>query len=174
MSFKRVLIIGTGGSGKTTVARSLAQRTGLPLIHLDAVYWRAVWQPTPTEEWQAKVKQMVLGEAWIIDGNYGGTLDVRLDACDTIIFLDLPRIVCLWRVMKRWLRYRGRRRPDMSPGCPERLTWEFLKWIWTYRTRHRGKLLDRLAALEEHKRIFILRSSAAAAAFLRRLPQEAA
>ena len=162
----RILVIGTGGSGKTTVARRLAQRTGLPLIHLDALYWRAGWEPTPPEEWRAKVRQLVQRDAWIVDGNYGGTLDLRLEACDTVVFLDLPRLVCLWRVLGRWLRHVGRVRPDLPPGCRERLTWEFLAWIWTYRTRRRGDILKRLAALEKRKRVAIVRSSAAIAAFL--------
>jgi len=166
---KRVLIIGTGGSGKTTAARRLAERTGLPLIHLDQLYWRAGWQPTPAEEWQAKVEHALRGDQWIIDGNYGGTLDLRLQACDTVVFLDLPRIVCLWRVFKRWLRYNGRQRPDVSPGCTERLSWEFLTWIWTYRKRRRGHILERLATLETRKRVIVLRSPGAVNDFLARL-----
>ena len=163
---KRVLVIGTGGSGKTTVARRLAERTGLPLIHLDALYWRPDWQPTPAEEWRATVQHLVGGDAWIIDGNYGGTLDLRVEACDTVVFLDLPRVVCLWRVLKRQARHIGRARPELNPGCPERLSWEFLVWIWTYRSRRRGAILNRLAALDKRKRVAILRSSAEIEEFL--------
>lgn len=167
---KRVLVIGTGGSGKTTVARRLAERTGLPLIHLDSLYWRAGWQPTPAEEWRATVEQLVAADRWIIDGNYGGTLDLRLEACDTVVFLDLPRIVCLWRVLKRQLRYLGRVRSDVPQGCPERLRWEFVAWIWTYRARRRGDILQRLAALDKRKRVTILRSSADIDEFLEERP----
>jgi adenylate kinase family enzyme len=162
----RILVIGTGGSGKTTVARRLARQTGLPLIHLDAFYWRAGWEPTPPEEWRAKVQKLVQRDAWIIDGNYGGTLDLRLEACDAVVFLDLPRFVCIWRVLERWLRHVGRVRPDLPPGCPERLSWEFLAWIWTYGTRRRGDILKRLAALDKRKRVIIVRSSAAIDGFL--------
>jgi adenylate kinase family enzyme len=171
---KRVLVIGTGGSGKSTVARRLAQRTALPLIHLDAHYWRPGWQPTPRDEWQAKVQQILRGQTWIIDGNYGGTLDLRLAACDTVIFLDLPRIVCLWRVLRRQLRYLGRTRPELSPGCPERLSWEFLTWIWTYPSRRRGDILKRLAGLDQRKRVVILRSSAEVEQFMVGVPDAAA
>ena len=163
---KRILVIGAGGSGKTTVARRLASATGLPLVHLDALYWRAGWQPTPVEEWREAVQRLILGDTWIIDGNYGGTLDLRLEACDTVVFLDVPRIVCLWRVVKRQLLHFRQVRPELPPGCPERLTWEFLAWIWTYPTRRRGHILRRLAALDKRKRVAVLRSSTAIERFL--------
>jgi adenylate kinase family enzyme len=170
---KRVLVIGSGGSGKTTVARRLAQRTGLPLVHLDALYWRSGWQPTPPDDWRARVQTLISREAWIIDGNYGGTLDARLDACDTVVFLDLPRLVCLWRVLKRQVSHLGRVRPELPPGCPERLSWEFLAWIWTYPSRRRGDILARLATLDTDKRVVILRSSAAIEQFLATAPEAA-
>jgi adenylate kinase family enzyme len=171
---KRILVIGSGGSGKTTVARRLAERTGLPLIHLDSLYWRSGWQPTPADAWRAKVQTLISGDAWIIDGNYGGTLDIRLEACDTVVFLDLPRFVCLWRVVTRQLRHFGQVRPELPSGCRERLTWEFLVWIWTYPSRRRRHILRRLAALDERKRVAILPSSAAIDAFLARVPEAVA
>jgi len=128
---KRILVIGSGGSGKTTFARRLAQRTNLPLIHLDALYWRPGWDPTPDEEWRAKVAELVNTPAWIMDGNYGGTLNIRLAACDAVVFLDISRFVCLWRVVKRQLQHGGQSRAQLQARWPERLTWEFLKWIWT-------------------------------------------
>jgi adenylate kinase family enzyme len=156
---KRVLVIGPGGAGKSTLARRLADRTGLPLVHLDQLYWRPGWQPTPEEEWRARVEEIARGDAWIMDGNYGGTLDLRFEACDTIVFLDLPRMVCLWRVLWRQLRHLGRVRPELAPGCPERISWDFLAWVWTYPSRRRGGILEQLAALDGRKRVVILRST---------------
>src|SRR2546430_17415912 len=92
---KRVLVIGSGGTGKTTVAHRLARRTGLPLIHLDLLYWRPGWQPTPGEEWRETVRRLVAGERWIIDGNYGGAPRPRLAARDPLAVLGLPPAVCL-------------------------------------------------------------------------------
>ncbi len=91
-ALKRILVIGSGGSGKTTFARRLAERTKLPLIHLDALYWRPGWDPTPDEEWRAKVAELVNTPAWIMDGNYGGTLNIRLAACDAVVFLDIRNV----------------------------------------------------------------------------------
>jgi len=156
---KRVLVIGSGGSGKTTFARRLAQRTKLPLIHLDALFWRPGWDPTPAAQWRATIDELVRRETWIMDGNYGGTLDIRLAACDTIVFLDLSRLVCLWRVLRRQLQHSGENRAELPAGCPERLTWEFVKWIWTYPARRRGSILRRLKELEPHKRVHVLRTS---------------
>lgn len=169
---KRILIIGTGGSGKTTLARRVAERTGLPLIHLDTLYWHPGWQPTPLEEWRATIQRLVSQDRWIMDGNYGATLDLRLEACDTVVFLDLPRLTCLWRVLKRQLRHVGRVRPELPAGCPERVSWQFLVWIWTYPARRRGDILQRLAALDQRKRVAILRSAAEIEAFARSLPEK--
>jgi hypothetical protein len=80
-------------------AARLAERTGLPLIHLDAMYWRPGWVKTPKDEWSRTVDRLLTRDRWVMDGNYAGTLDRRLAACDTVIFLDLPRTVCLWRAV---------------------------------------------------------------------------
>jgi len=163
---RRVLVIGSGGSGKSTFAQRLGARTGLPVIHLDARYWRAGWEPTPPDEWQDVVRELVARDAWVMDGNYGGTLDARLAACDTAIFLDLPRLVCLWRVVRRWARHRGGTRPDMAPGCNEQLSLEFLRWIWGYPTRQRPGILRRLSTLSAGQRAVVLRSTADVERFL--------
>ena len=153
---RRVLVIGSGGAGKSTLAARIGERTGLPVVHLDALYWHAGWRPTPPDEWAARVDALVAREAWVIDGNYSRTLDARLAACDTVVFLDLPRLVCAARVVRRWIRYRGRARPDMAPGCDERLTAEFLRWIWDYPRLRRPGILRRLAA--PGRRAVVLRS----------------
>ncbi len=155
----KILVIGSGGSGKTTFARRLAACTGLPLIHLDALFWRPGWDPTPPAQWHSQVEELVCRAAWIMDGNYGGTLDIRLAACDAVVFLDIPRLVCLWRVLRRQLQHGGQNRAELRAGCPERLSWEFVKWIWTYPARRRGSILQRLSDLEDGKRVFVLRSS---------------
>lgn len=127
---------------------------------------------TDAAAWNAIVDELVAREAWVMDGNYSGTLERRLAACDAVVFLDVPRLVCLWRVLRRRVQLGGRSRPDVAPGCPEQLTWEFLRWVWTYPARRRGAVLQRLAAMGGDKRVFILRSGAEIAGFLERVGAE--
>ena len=107
---KRCLVIGSGGAGKSTLAREMARRTGLPLIHLDQHYWRPGWVPAPPDAWRTRVEELIQRPTWIMDGNYGSTLEPRLAAADTVVFLDTPRLVCIGRVLRRWWRHRGRAR----------------------------------------------------------------
>src|SRR4051812_11836598 len=97
---RRVVVIGSGGAGKSTLARRIGERLGLPVIHLDAEHWQSGWIEPSKEEWARRVSELVKADAWVIDGNYGGTMDSRLAACDTAIFLDLPRSLCVVRVVR--------------------------------------------------------------------------
>lgn len=167
---KRIMIIGCGGAGKSTLARELGAKLGLPVHPLDRLFWRSGWVPTPRDEWAQIQTQLCAAPAWIIEGNYGGTMDIRLAACDTVIFLDYPRRICLWRAIKRFLTYRGRVRPDMTDGCQERLNWDFLRWIWRYRRHYRPEFVAKLDRLGADKTVIRLTHPAATKAFLRQLP----
>jgi adenylate kinase family enzyme len=162
---KRVVVIGSGGSGKSIFSKDLGRLTGLPVIHLDREYWRAGWKETPKDEWAVKVESLIAAERWILDGNFGGTREMRMQAADTIIFLDLPTRVCLYRILKRTIKYYGRSRPDMTEGCDERFDLEFIGWVWNYKHRSRKRLLDELELLEG-KRVIILRDQRQVADFL--------
>ena len=155
---KRVAIIGSGGSGKSTLAARLGRALDLPVYHLDYLFWQPGWRETPRDEWRALQEQICARPAWIIDGNYSGTLDLRLAACDTVVWLDLPTAVCLASALWRVLRYRGRTRPDMGEGCPERYDRAFLQWIATFRRRRRPRIVERLRALPPGKQIVVLTS----------------
>jgi len=145
---RRILIVGSGGSGKSTLSRRLGNVLKLPVIHLDSLYWKPGWIEPNKTEWTHTIRGVISREAWILDGNYSGTLAERIEACDTVVFLDLSRLICLWRVLRRLATYRGKARPEMPDGCPESLNIGFLWWIWTYPARSRRKVL---ALLEQHR-----------------------
>lgn len=169
----RIMIIGSGGAGKSTLARRLGEITGLPVIHLDAEYWQPGWVETPKDEWKCKVEVLASGDCWIIDGNYSGTLPVRLLKADMVIFLDYPRLVCLWRVCLRIARYRGQSRPDIGPGCPERFNGEFIHWVCVdFPRRSRPRLLGLLEECREGKQIVIFNSPAETRQYLQTIERE--
>ena len=162
---KKILIIGSGGAGKSTLAKCLGKLLDLPVIHLDSLYWKKGWQQTEDESWLEIVQNCLNQDSWVMDGNYGGTLDTRLSAADTVIFLDLPTVVCLWRVIKRRIQYHNQSRPDMATGCVEKVDWEFLHWIMTYRQIRRPRIVEKLKSVENQSRVIMLSSSAAVKQF---------
>jgi len=163
---KRILVIGSGGAGKSTFARRLGETLNIEVIHLDSLYWRPGWVEPPEQEWKETVEQIIARDSWIMDGNYSGTLKLRFEACDTVIFLDIERMVCLWRVIKRAVKYRNQIRPDMAEGCPEKFDLEFLLWVWNYKKRSRPKIVRVLRENPQNKRVTWLRSGAEAERFL--------
>ncbi len=165
---RKVIIIGSGGAGKSTLARALGAILGVEVIHLDRYFWHPGWVETPREQWREIVAGLIARDAWVIDGNYGGTMDIRLPAADTIIFMDFPRWRCLWRVAVRLIRYRGKSRPDLPLGCPEQLDWSFLKWIWGY-PGTRPTIAKLLAEHAVGRTIIIVRSPREVDALLRAL-----
>jgi adenylate kinase family enzyme len=135
--YRRIAVVGSGGSGKSTLARQIAAITGLPIIHLDMEFWRPGWKQMPKDEWIVKMDAMTRGESWIMDGNYGGTLEARFAAADLIIFLDISRFICLFRVLRR----RNKNRPDFPDYLQEKFDWTFLKWIWDFPKNSRKHIL---------------------------------
>jgi adenylate kinase family enzyme len=169
---RRIAIIGCGGAGKTTLARQLGERLGIEVVHLDVLFWQPGWTETPAPEWEERMRGLVSGESWVLDGNYGGTMAIRLPAADTVIFLDLPRRVCLWGIVWRRFRYAGRSRIDRADGCEEKLDWEFIKYVWRWPHEGRRRVLARLAAHGGHPRLIQLRSRAEMRRFLESMPAQ--
>jgi adenylate kinase family enzyme len=165
----KIALIGSGGSGKSTLAKRVGEKLEIDVWHLDRLLWKPGWNLSTREE-QTKIQSdLVVKEKWIIDGNYNGTLDIRLDAADTIIFLDLSRYLCVWRVFKRMMQNRNRTRPDMREGCVEKFDLQFLKWVWDYPKMKRPNVLAKLANLPKDKTIIILRNPNEVEAFLERI-----
>ena len=136
---ERILIIGCGGAGKSTLARQLGEKTGLPVVHLDQLFWHPGWVESTKDEIDAKIMEELGKPRWIMDGNYNRTLPLRLEKCDTVIYLDFSRFACLFGVLKRVLTTYGTVRPDMAEGCPERFDLDFLKWVWNFNKNKRER-----------------------------------
>ena len=141
----RVLVIGPCGSGKSTLARELAPLMRLPLVHMDQLGWQAGWVETEKAELHARLAEVVAQDAWLIEGNYGSTLAPRLARADTVIYLDFPIRLCLWRLAKRIITHRGRSRPDMPEGCPERFDAAFFWYVMNWNTGPRVRTEAKLA-----------------------------
>jgi adenylate kinase family enzyme len=166
---RRVLVIGCPGAGKSCFSVRLAEITGLPLIHLDSLYHRDTWSADPAckkTQWREKVAELVGGERWIIDGNYKGSFDIRMPAADTIVFMDYPRRLCLARAFRRRWQYRRAKRPDMPNNWREKISWEFLRFIWTYRATERPRVMALLDQQDLGKTIVVLTSPKEAERYL--------
>ena len=166
---ERVMIIGCGGSGKSTLARKLGEITGLPVVHLDRIWWSpGNWQHLERDEFDRQLAVETEKPRWIMDGNFNRTLPVRLERADTVIYLDYNRIVCLLHWVKRILENRGQARPDMAPGCAEWLDPEFARWIWNFNHNHRQDY-HRLLTEQRGKDIYIFKNPRQLTAFLKKL-----
>lgn len=167
---RRVLVLGCPGAGKSTLARSLGEALSLPVVHLDKLWWKSGWINRTEGEFDALLDAVLLGEEWVIDGNYLRTLPRRLERCDAVVLLDYPRRVCLLRALRRILTWRGRTRPDMAADCPERLDGEFVRWIWEFHRTQRPQVLELLDGWTGEKHVF--RSPKDCARFLAKLEWE--
>ena len=156
----RVVILGSGGAGKTELALKLSRRTGLPIVHLDVLFWRSGWTPAPREEAARDLVVAIARERWILDGNFLDVEDgeARFDRTDTVVFLDVPRVTCLWRALARLLRDRRRSRADLPEGCSEGFDFSFLRSIWRYPRTDRPQVLRILAELDREVDVHHLRS----------------
>jgi adenylate kinase family enzyme len=157
----RIMVMGvSAGVGKSTFARKLGELLDISVYHLDALYWKPEWVEASLKEFAADQQKIVTQDQWIIEGNYSNTYDIRAQNADTIIYLELPLIVCLYRVFKRWIHNMGKTRPDMGKGCKEKLDYEFLKFICTTYYPRKKKMKAKLKAFKEmgSKNIITLKS----------------
>ncbi|WP_371804510.1 DNA topology modulation protein [Candidatus Lokiarchaeum ossiferum] len=151
---KRIMIIGCAGSGKSTLAFNLGTTLKLPIYHLDKVFWKPNWVKISPEDWQQYISTIIQKESWIIDGNYSSTMEIRMRRANIIIYLDFPRFLCLWRVIKRRFQYNNKSRPDINDQCNEKLDLEFLQWIWNYPKRSKPKTMQLLKQCTKNHLIF--------------------
>ena len=165
---ERVLIIGCSGAGKSTLARTLKDKLGLPVVHLDQLWWQEGWEHVTREEFDARLDMALTMDRWIIDGNYSRTMEPRLQHCDTIIYLDFNRWECLLGMCQRVFGNYGKVRPDMAKGCPERIDWDFVKWIWNFNKQNRVRNYTWIAKTK-HAKSIVLKNRREVKAFLKTL-----
>ena len=164
---KRVLVIGCPGAGKTTFAKQLADKTGLPLIHLDYYYHdksKDYYSQINKPAWFAKVRELTNKPAWIIDGNYSSTFPERFEAADTIFYFDVPLGTRLHGVLIRRWRYRNKKRSDMPADWQETISWEFMKFVWRFE-KYRPRI-ENVLNKETSKKVIKFKSRAAAQKYL--------
>ena len=157
---KKVIVIGCPGSGKSTVSRALHNKTGIPLYHLDMMYWNADKTTVENSVFLERLSAVLEKDEWIIDGNYGSTMELRMAACDTVIFLDYPLDVCLDGIRNR----RGKSRSDM-PWIETEEDEEFIEFIRNYNGQQKPEVLELLKKYDD-KNIIIFKSREQADAFL--------
>ncbi|WP_210305319.1 AAA family ATPase [Rhizobium tropici] len=144
----RILVMGCSGGGKSTLSRKIAAHVGLAYVSIDRdVLWLPGWVQRDKAEQRAIIVAKVQGERWIMDGTNPSTFDVRLPRTDLVIWVRMPRLLCIWGAVSRWIKWMGRTRPEMAPGCIEKIDWEFLRFIWTFEEKFTPRVL---AGLAEH------------------------
>ena len=147
---QKILIIGCPGSGKSTLARTLQAKTGLPLYHLDLLYWNPDKTKTPREEFRGRLREILATDAWIIDGNYASTMELRIQSCDPLIFLDYPTEICLQGIRERM----GKPRPDM-PWVETEEDSEFLQYVAEFQEKNRPDILALLSRYPNVRQIIL-------------------
>ena len=161
---ERIAIVGCGGSGKSHLARVLGARLGITPVHLDAAYYDKDWRPLDQEAFASLQRDLVAAPWWIIDGNYASTLPIRLEAADTVIFLDLTGWACLWGIAKRRLRYGGGQHQDI--GLYDRITWDFIRYVLGYRKKMAPRVRALIASHAGPAQVTVLRSRTAVRRYL--------
>ena len=161
---RKVVVIGTTGSGKTTLAGRLSRRTGFRVIELDQLYWGRDWQPATVELFRHRVEREIKDDDWIVVGNYGQVRDLVWRPADTLVWLDLPLSVVMWRLFWRTLRRVLSKEELWASGNRESWRTSFLSrqsilvWAWKTHRRNRQRFARECLSHGEHKRIVRLTS----------------
>ncbi|WP_247880012.1 DNA topology modulation protein FlaR [Brucella pituitosa] len=169
---QKIMIIGGAGSGKSTLARRLGKISGLPVIHIDTIYWKANWVMRPRAEISRLTNKVADRDKWIFEGNHSETMAHRASRADMLIFLDISTPRRLWRIIRRTVRHYGQSRPDMAEGCKERFDWEFLKFVANYRKNGRIQALSFLEKAPPHLQKHHLRNPVDVKRFLSKAERE--
>lgn len=166
----KIAVIGYSGAGKSTLAARLGDMYGLPVLHLDSVHFLPNWEERELSEKRRIVADFMRdNDGWVIDGNYSAQFrEERLEQADMIVLMLFDRFSCLWRVIKRYRRFRGKTRPDMGEGCIEKLDFEFVRWV-LHDGRTKKKKADYKAICDKYPdKVTVLKNQRQLDEFLRR------
>ena len=145
---RRILVVGCSGGGKSTLSLKIAARFGLSYISLDRdVRWLPGWMQRDRVEQRNIIASRILEDRWIMDGTSPSTFDIRLPRTEVVVWVRMQRLLCIWGAISRWAKWIGRTRPEMAPGCIEKVDWEFLRFIWTFEEKFAPRIV---AGIAEH------------------------
>jgi|ERR1700733_3458479 len=167
---KRIAIIGNAGSGKSTLTQKLHKITHLPVYYLDQYFWKPGWVRTDPDEYKKMHDALCDKDEWIIDGINLRVMEYRIQRADVIIFLDLPRYICFYRIFKRTFHHYGKELLSSPKGCPERFNWEFikfLKWVWDFKKKYPPAIMELLKKYSEQKQVYVFKSQQEVDAFVK-------
>ncbi|MDY0406778.1 topology modulation protein [Virgibacillus sp. 179-BFC.A HS] len=170
----KIMVIGvSAGAGKSTLARELGQALNIEVHHLDTVFWKPGWVQATLDEFASAQRKIVeTNNRWVIEGNYSNTYEIRAEHADTIIYLELPLYVCLYRVLKRWLKNRGKERLDLGKGCPDKMDWDFISFICRTYYPRKIKMRERLQRFQKlgpEKTVYVLKGKKEIDAFIMKI-----
>lgn len=139
---RRIIVVGSQGSGKTSLALKLGRTLGLPVVHLDVLYWRPGWKACDTASFRVRVADAIAGDEWVVDGSFSGlAFDLTLARAEALIVIDRPRWLCQWRILWRSAFDRDTARSDLPEGCPEQFDWKLMREAWRY-NRERAPVIE--------------------------------
>lgn len=172
---EKIVIIGSAGAGKSTLAQKLGSILNIKVFHLDRIFWQRGWKEKPRDLRIDILQKIIQEKQWIIEGTYLGSSEPRLNAADTIIFLDTDPLLCLQRIIKRYLKYHGHTRRDIPEGCTDKLTVFRMFKVLTFPFQDRRTLLKKIHKFkfDETKEIIWLRSPKEVDDFLAKLEPHA-
>ncbi|MGW2364615.1 topology modulation protein [Streptomyces sp. NPDC001667] len=167
---KKVAVIGCGGSGKSHVARELGALLGAPVTHLDAAFYDEEWNELPMAEFAEVQRNLVAKPAWVIDGNYNSTLQIRLEACDTVVLMDVSTPAALWGIFSRQIRHGA---GHQGNGVHNRIHWGVIKYVATYRRKMRPRVMAKIEQFAAgHATVVLLTSRRHTRRWLRQVAAE--
>lgn len=169
---KRIAVTGPAGAGKSRLARNLGDAFEIEVLHLDSLFWKPGWVPTPTAEWEAMQRRELARDSWIVDAQYDDMIPDWLDAADAVVFVDASPLRCLWRASRR--RLDGNHGPHVpagsEPAAVHHALAKFARLQWHYRRTVRPNLVADLSRRQSRQRVVVIRTGGEGRRFMAHLP----